>query len=109
MFVPGAIKLVLWPYTVGLTLVIMPAFHPLAFVQLTERYKITMSLIVPPVLLALVQHPAVEQYDISSIKLLVSGAAPLGAPLQAAVRERLSRLNGGKEVWVTQGMCRQKS
>jgi 4-coumarate--CoA ligase len=73
------------------------------FVSLIQRWRCTMSLIVPPILLALVHHPAVDKYDISSLRVLFSGAAPLGAPLVTAVRQRLMRLNGGKDVIVTQG------
>ena len=46
---------------------------------------------VPPVVLALAKHPIVEQYDMSSVVQIFSGAAPLGAELAAeAARARRS-------------------
>ena len=44
---------------------------------------------VPPIALALAKHPAVDERDLSSIKTLMSGAAPLGAELADKVAKRL--------------------
>ncbi len=40
-------------------------------------------------MLALAKHPLVEQYDLSSINMIVSGAAPLSEELATAVAQRL--------------------
>jgi acyl-CoA synthetase (AMP-forming)/AMP-acid ligase II len=44
---------------------------------------------VPPILLALAEHPAVDSYDLSSVEVVFSGAAPLDAGLARAVADRL--------------------
>ncbi len=44
---------------------------------------------VPPIIVALAKHPVVAQFDLSSIKSLFSGAAPLGADTEIAVETRL--------------------
>lgn len=44
---------------------------------------------------------AVDKYDVSTLRLMVSGAAPLGAPLVNALRNRLK--TRGADVVVTQG------
>lgn len=80
----------------------MPRFEPVAFCQTIERYKITVGLIVPPILVVLARHPAAEQFDLTSLKLLVSGAAPLGAPLVKAVTDRL-RSRGVSDLAIIQG------
>jgi acyl-coenzyme A synthetase/AMP-(fatty) acid ligase len=41
----------------GAQVVIMPQFEPEAFCRNIERYKVTMSLVVPPVFLAILHHP----------------------------------------------------
>ena len=46
---------------VGAPVVIMPQFDPEAFCQNIERYKVTVSLIVPPVCLAIVHHPGTSR------------------------------------------------
>lgn len=43
----------------------------------------------PPIVLALAKHPAVARYDLSSLKYIVSSAAPLDAKLALACAERL--------------------
>ena len=44
---------------------------------------------VPPIALALAKHPAVDGHDLSSLEVVMSGAAPLGAALAEAVAERI--------------------
>jgi len=44
---------------------------------LIQTYRITTAYLVPPVVLALAKHPAVDQYDLSSLNNIMSGAAPL--------------------------------
>ncbi|KIM40250.1 hypothetical protein M413DRAFT_175243 [Hebeloma cylindrosporum] len=86
----GAVKLLHFPFTVGAPVAIMSRFDPDQFCAYVEKYKITISLIVPPVLVVLARHPAVDQYDLSSLETLCSGAAPLGAALSKQVLDRLT-------------------
>jgi acyl-CoA synthetase (AMP-forming)/AMP-acid ligase II len=44
---------------------------------------------VPPIALALAKHPAVDAHDVSSVDVIMSGAAPLGAELAGAVADRI--------------------
>jgi hypothetical protein len=44
-----------------------------------KRYKTTRAHLVPPIILGLAKHPIVDKFDLSSLKAIVSGAAPLGA------------------------------
>ena len=43
----------------------------------------------PPIVTFLAKHPSVENYDLTSIDTIISGAAPLGQELTNAVRKRL--------------------
>ena len=43
-----------------------------------EDHKVTRAYVVPPIVLALAKHPMVDEYDLSSLKVIFSGAAPLG-------------------------------
>jgi acyl-CoA synthetase (AMP-forming)/AMP-acid ligase II len=45
--------------------------------------------LVPPIVLGLAKHPAVAQFDLSSVRLVFSGAAPLGEEMARAVSQRL--------------------
>ena len=74
---------------VGGTVVSMPMFDLETFLKLIQDYKVTRAPLVPPILLALAKHPMIDQYDLSSLKQIFSGAAPLSAELQDAVWQRL--------------------
>ena len=45
--------------------------------------------LVPPVVLGLVKHPAVAQFDLSSVRLVFSGAAPLGEEMARELARKL--------------------
>nr|ABY21311.1 4-coumarate:coenzyme A ligase 4 [Physcomitrium readeri] len=74
---------------VGATLVIMPKFELSKVLELIQKHKVTMGPFVPPIVLAIAKNPIVENYDLSSIKMVMSGAAPLGKELEDAFRARL--------------------
>ena len=67
----------------------MPKFELEKFCSLIQEHKITFAYVVPPVVLLLGKHPVVDNYDLSSLKMLNSGAAPLTKELVYAVYERL--------------------
>lgn len=66
----------------------MPKFDIEDFCRFVQEEKITFSYVVPPVVLLLSKHPVVEKYDLSSIRMLNSGAAPLTKELVDAVHQR---------------------
>lgn len=72
----------------GAKLVTMPRFDLELFLRLIETHRATRLYIVPPVALALAKHPLVDQYDISSVVEIFSGAAPLGAETERAMAAR---------------------
>lgn len=74
---------------VGATLVIMPKFELPKLLDLIQRHKVTMLPVVPPTVLAIAKNPIVENYDLSSIRMVMSGAAPLGKDLEDTFRARL--------------------
>ncbi|GMP98854.1 hypothetical protein CsSME_00046578 [Camellia sinensis var. sinensis] len=46
-----------------------------------EKYRVTHLWIVPPIMLALAKNPVVRKFDLSSLRQIGSGAAPLGKDL----------------------------
>jgi acyl-CoA synthetase (AMP-forming)/AMP-acid ligase II len=76
----------------GATIVTMPRFELQAFLELVERHRVTRAYVVPPIVLALAKDPVVDEYDLSSVQLVLSGAAPLAPELARALAERLGVL-----------------
>jgi acyl-CoA synthetase (AMP-forming)/AMP-acid ligase II len=73
----------------GGTVVTMPRFDLQQALELTQQHQVTRFYAVPPVVLALAKHPLVDQYDLSSVLQVFSGAAPLGAELAAEAAARV--------------------
>ena len=85
--------LLLWLRRGG-TIVAMAKFEFEPFLECIQRYRIHYASLVPPIILALAKHPAVDRYDLSSLEWLGSGAAPLGGEVEKACSERLGRRIG---------------
>jgi acyl-CoA synthetase (AMP-forming)/AMP-acid ligase II len=74
---------------VGATVIIMPRFDLEQCLQILEKYHVTVANVVPPIVLAFAKHPLVDKYDLSRLRTLFSGAAPLKENLAEAARTRL--------------------
>ena len=72
----------------GVRVVTMPRFDMLRALELVQQQRLTRFFAVPPIVLGLAQHPAVDDFDLSSLKQVFSGAAPLGSDLQAEAAAR---------------------
>ena len=73
----------------GASVVTLPRFELEGFLHTIQRYGVTMAHVVPPIVLSLSKNPVVGQYDLSKLKTIFSGAAPLGEGLTRACMDRL--------------------
>lgn len=72
----------------GSCFVVTRKFDLVQMLTLIQQYKISQLSTVPPVITLLAKHPAVLKFDISSLRAISSGAAPLGQEVQDALRVR---------------------
>ena len=72
----------------GATVVILPRFELGTFLQAVQDHGVTRTEVVPPILRALAARAVVGDYDLSSLRLLTSAAAPLEADLAWACGAR---------------------
>jgi acyl-CoA synthetase (AMP-forming)/AMP-acid ligase II len=90
----------------GATVVTLPKFELEAFLAAIERYRVTRIVVAPPIVLALAKHPLVDRYDLSSLRGLASGAAPLGGELARAAARRVGcRIRQGYGLTETGAIC----
>lgn len=61
----------------GRTLVVLPQFDPERWLQAVQAEKVTHSFVVPTMLKRIMEHPDFAKYDLSSLKLITYGAAPM--------------------------------
>ena len=80
----------------GATIVTMPRFELEAFLRVLQDHRVSRAYIAPPIVVALAKHPMVDQFDLSSVTTVFSGAAPLDEALAAACGRRLNcKVNQG--------------
>jgi acyl-CoA synthetase (AMP-forming)/AMP-acid ligase II len=72
----------------GATLVTMPRFDLRGYLKVVQDHRVTRGHLAPPIVLALATAPEVEEYDLSSLRIAICGAAPLDGELAARAEAR---------------------
>uniref|UniRef100_A0A0D3GJF8 4-coumarate--CoA ligase n=1 Tax=Oryza barthii TaxID=65489 RepID=A0A0D3GJF8_9ORYZ len=73
----------------GSAIVIMRKFDLGALVDLTRRHGVTVAPFVPPIVVEIAKSPRVTADDLASIRMVMSGAAPMGKDLQDAFMAKI--------------------
>lgn len=73
---------------VRIHMVFLSRFDPKLFLTSIQRHRITSTILVPPVVVFLAKDKAVDAFDLSSLREIYSGAAPLQAETEQAVYKR---------------------
>ncbi|KIJ98514.1 hypothetical protein K443DRAFT_103820 [Laccaria amethystina LaAM-08-1] len=98
----GLAMLLHYPLMRGRPLVMLnEGFEPDRFCKAIEDYKVTTLMLVPPILLTLSTHAAVDKYDLRTLTNVASGAAPLSLALANKFLGRLK--SRGVNVYLLQG------
>jgi 4-coumarate--CoA ligase len=69
--------------------VTLPRFDLEQVLSHIQEHRVTRFYAVPPIMLALSQHPLVDEYDLSSLRSIACAAAPLGPELAGEVSARI--------------------
>ncbi|MFG1667681.1 class I adenylate-forming enzyme family protein [Streptomyces sp. Y7] len=69
--------------------VIAPGFEPLTFFRAVERYRVTNTILVPTMLRMLLARPERHDFDLSSLRGVITGGSPLSRELLMKGRELL--------------------
>ncbi|KAK4884443.1 hypothetical protein RN001_000714 [Aquatica leii] len=76
--------------TLGVHIVQMQRYNDKIFLESLQKYKVESTLVVPPIMIFLVKNSIVNQYDLSSLKEIGCGAAPLS---KETIEETVKKLN----------------
>ncbi|CAO2206290.1 unnamed protein product [Urochloa humidicola] len=75
---------------VGASIVVVRRFDLVAVMALVERHRITIAPLVPPIVVAVAKSDeAVAAHDLSSVRMVLSGAAPMGKDIEDAFMAKL--------------------
>lgn len=80
----------------GTTTIVMPKFELDLFLSCVEKYRPDELAIVPPVALMMVKDDRLADYNLRSVRLILSAAAPLGGELASALEAKFKKLFGTK-------------
>ncbi|WJX69504.1 putative CoA ligase ccl7 [Trifolium repens] len=72
----------------GNTVVSLKRFEFEVVLKTIEKFRVTRLWVVPPIILALAKNGLVDKYNLSSLKYIGSGAAPLGKELMEECAKR---------------------
>lgn len=90
----------------GASQVVTPRFEVKEFCELLEKYRVTYSLCVPPIFLAVVRHieePGVKGYDWEDLKVVNNGGAPIPLELLDRFYELAKKNCNAKNVTIQHG------
>ncbi|GMG17593.1 unnamed protein product [Phytophthora fragariaefolia] len=69
--------------------IIFPKFMPEEYLSAIAQYKVWNVYVAPPIVQFFAKHPLVDNYDLSSLKYIGSGGAPMGTEVEEAVFKRI--------------------
>uniref|UniRef100_UPI000AE69ADD AMP-binding protein n=1 Tax=Sphingomonas sp. CCH19-C6 TaxID=1768783 RepID=UPI000AE69ADD len=75
-------------FTCGFRVVLMHTFEEKLFLQSLQDYKVESTLLVPTLMAFLAKSALVEKYDLSHLKEIASGGAPLSKEIGEMVKKR---------------------
>jgi acyl-CoA synthetase (AMP-forming)/AMP-acid ligase II len=73
----------------GLTHVVVPKFDPGDWFRIVARERVTATILIAPMMRAIIEHPDLAGADVSSLRLIVYGAAPTPVELLEAAMQKL--------------------
>jgi acyl-CoA synthetase (AMP-forming)/AMP-acid ligase II len=78
----------------GATVVTMPRFDLEGFLRAIQNHRVTATIVAPPIAQAMARHPLVGEFDLSSLRWMGCGAAPLDEQTEALCADRLGCVFG---------------
>lgn len=86
----------------GETSVIIPEFAPQVFIESIQKYKVTLTYAVPPIVLFLNKHPLATKADLSSLRRIICAAAPLSQDMVNELHEKRPHCTAGQAYGMTE-------
>jgi len=71
------------------TIVLQSGFDPLRMMEVIEKEKVTFTFMVAPMIQAVIDHPRIDEFDLSSLNLVMSASAAIPVPL---LRRAIARM-----------------
>ncbi|EEY61916.1 4-coumarate-CoA ligase, putative [Phytophthora infestans T30-4] len=76
-------------YKIGWGTIVLPKFMPDEYLGAIVKYKVWNVFVAPPIVQFFAKHPIVDKYDLSCLKYIGAGGAPMGTEVEEAVFKRI--------------------
>ena len=86
----GMVVVLLSSLQAGMKLVTLPKFEAESFLSTLQNYRTSIAHLVPPLVLFFAKHPIVDQYNLSSLNQIMTGAAPLSGDTSMTAKDRIN-------------------
>lgn len=73
----------------GAAVVTLPRFDLETVLRILQDHPIAIAHVVPPVVIAFAKHPMIDKFNLSNLRWVFSGAAPLGSEITSTLQSRL--------------------
>lgn len=81
----------------GDSVVVLPKFEMKTFLAAVQNHKINQLYVVPPIIIQVIRNQDIcRQYDLSSVRFLITGAAPLGAETASEIKQLYPKWHVGQ-------------
>ncbi|HKX30849.1 MAG TPA: AMP-binding protein [Blastocatellia bacterium] len=87
--VAGCLGAVIYSVYLGCTLIPLVSFDPAKHLELFEKERGTFTFAVPTMLIAMLNHPRFGEFDLSSVRSILTGATPVPVPLMKQIKDRV--------------------
>jgi 4-coumarate--CoA ligase len=98
----GMLSTAIFALAAGIMVICLPRFHIEQILSCVQKYKVTILALVPPALITLSKSPLVKNYDLSSVRRIVCGAAPLSRDAELDFRKIVSTQDIGQGFGMTE-------
>jgi long-chain acyl-CoA synthetase len=87
MFHIGAMWHIKCHFYMGSTNVLLNSIDPIRVLETMQRERITTTGIVPPMAVSIINHPDINKYDVSSIRMIIYAGAPMSEAMLSRMKD----------------------
>ncbi|KAF2209820.1 hypothetical protein CERZMDRAFT_113583 [Cercospora zeae-maydis SCOH1-5] len=103
--ISGLVRFLNWPIISNEEVIMLSKFTMEAFLQAIQKYRVTDLTLVPSIVVRLVRDSQVSKYDLSSVKVIACGAAPVGQEILTELQRQMP-WTGFRQSWgMTESCC----
>ncbi|KAM5373447.1 hypothetical protein ACJZ2D_006941 [Fusarium nematophilum] len=103
--ISGLLRFLHWPIAGNDECVMLPEFTIQDFLKAIVKHQITDLTLVPSIVIRLIRDPIVDQYDLSCVKRIACGSAPLSSEFIQQLQDKMPWVGFRQSYGMTESCC----